>query len=180
MSRYILTGTPGCGKTTIIRALDEKGFHVIEEAATDVILESQALGVAEPWWSSDFIDKIIMIQQQRQLQAENRLSDVQFYDRSPVCTYALSMYLGFEPSENLVKEIKRIQDDQVYNRHVFFIENLGFTAPTEARKISHEEALKFEKIHREVYAKLSYECIFIRAATVEKRVDTILRLINDY
>ena len=37
MRRFILTGTPGSGKTAIIRQLELDGFSVVEEAATDVI-----------------------------------------------------------------------------------------------------------------------------------------------
>jgi hypothetical protein len=37
MRRYIITGTPGAGKTAIIRQLELDGFSVIEEAATAVI-----------------------------------------------------------------------------------------------------------------------------------------------
>ena len=33
MKRYILTGTPGAGKTAILRALETEGFDVVEEAA---------------------------------------------------------------------------------------------------------------------------------------------------
>src|SRR5665213_1449806 len=44
MKRYILTGAPGAGKTTIIRALQAMGCAVVEEAATDVIAALHAQG----------------------------------------------------------------------------------------------------------------------------------------
>jgi len=37
MKRYILTGTPGAGKTVLLRALELRGYVVIEESATDFI-----------------------------------------------------------------------------------------------------------------------------------------------
>ena len=49
MRRFILTGTPGAGKTAILRQLEIEGFSVVEEAATDVIALEQAKGVGEPW-----------------------------------------------------------------------------------------------------------------------------------
>lgn len=49
MRRYILTGTPGCGKTSLIRALEMTGASVVAEAATDIIAYKQMQGVAEPW-----------------------------------------------------------------------------------------------------------------------------------
>ncbi len=60
--RYILTGMPGCGKTSIIQTLEALGHTVIQEAATDVIATEQALGNLEPWISPKFIDDIITLQ----------------------------------------------------------------------------------------------------------------------
>lgn len=67
MRRYILTGTPGCGKTSIIRALEMTGASVVAEAATDIIAYRQMQGVAEPWKNEDFIDYIIRLQKHRQI-----------------------------------------------------------------------------------------------------------------
>jgi predicted ATPase len=47
MRGFVLTGTPGSGKTAIIRQLELDGFSVVEEAATDIIALEQARGVAE-------------------------------------------------------------------------------------------------------------------------------------
>ena len=68
MKRYILTGAPGAGKTTILHGLRERGWAVVEEAATDVIAREQAVGVSEPWRRGDFIDKIVAVQRERQQQ----------------------------------------------------------------------------------------------------------------
>ncbi|MDB5359232.1 MAG: hypothetical protein JWO51_529 [Rhodospirillales bacterium] len=48
MRRYILTGTPGAGKTSIVRRLEVLGHAVVEEAATDIIALDQVEGIAEP------------------------------------------------------------------------------------------------------------------------------------
>ena len=44
MKRYILTGTPGAGKTSILRMLAARGHSVVEEAATSLIALGQAGG----------------------------------------------------------------------------------------------------------------------------------------
>ena len=67
MRRYILTGAPGAGKTSILQILAARGYPVVAEAATDVIAAEQARGVAEPWQDPVFIDKIIQLQRIRQL-----------------------------------------------------------------------------------------------------------------
>jgi predicted ATPase len=41
MPWYVLTGAPGSGKTAMLRQLEQDGFAVVEEAATDVIALSR-------------------------------------------------------------------------------------------------------------------------------------------
>jgi predicted ATPase len=148
MKRFILTGAPGAGKTAIIRQLEIDGFSVIDEAATDVIALGQARGVAEPWTEPSFIDSIANLQRVRLLRASNEPSDLQFHDRSAVCTAALAVCLGYPVSAMLSRELGRIKADALFEKSVFFIRNLGQTVKTEARRISFEEALHFERITR--------------------------------
>lgn len=56
MPAYILTGTPGSGKTAVLRMLETAGYPVVEEAATDVIALNQALGREQAWDEHAFID----------------------------------------------------------------------------------------------------------------------------
>ncbi len=168
--RYILTGTPGSGKTVLIRALENKNYTVVSEAATDVIALEQAHGCKEPWKSADFIDKIVDLQKQRYVQADHLPSEVQFFDRSPVCTYALCQFLEYESTTLLLEEIEK----RGFEKRVFFVENLGFVEKTDARKISLEDALRFEKMHLEAYAKFGYDCIKIAPGSVQERLQTIM------
>src|SRR5260370_38877731 len=109
MKRYILTGTPGSGTTSIARRLEIGGYSIVEEAASDIIALQQANGLSEPWTVPSFIDDITNLQKQRQLQTSNPASELQFYDRSPICTHALSAYLGFPISITLSNERERIE-----------------------------------------------------------------------
>src|SRR6516164_7478794 len=108
MRRFIITGAPGAGKTAIIRQLELDGFGVVEEAATDVIAAAQARGTAEPWTDPAFIDTIIRLQRERQLRASHVPDDIQFHDRSPVCTAALADYLGHPRTSALTRELDRL------------------------------------------------------------------------
>jgi len=178
MTRFILTGAPGSGKTAILRQLELDGFGVVEEAATDVIALQQAQGVAEPWRHPSFIDSIVELQRRRQARAVDRTDEIQFHDRSAICTAALAVYLGYPPSDALSCELMRLDKEAVFQRRVFFIQNLGFIEPTEARRISFEEALRFERVHEETYRKRGFECVFIAPGSLSDRVDAIKRAVS--
>ncbi len=174
MKRYILTGTPGSGKTSLLHELKSQGYCVVEEAATDVIARELRRGNLEPHLRPDFIDAIVRLQKLRQLEAARGPGELQWYDRSPVCTLALSRYLGYAPSAALVEELERIERERIYQRQVFFIEHLGFCQPTEARKITFEESLVFEHIHAATYLSLGYDLIKIASAALSERVHHIM------
>lgn len=178
MKRYILTGTPGSGKTSLLHELKSQGYSVVEEAATDVIALEHRRGNSEPWMQADFIDKIIRLQKQRQIETVTSTDELQVYDRSPICTFALSRYLGYPPSACLLEEMERIERENIYQRQVFFLENLGFCQPTEARKISFEESLLFEKIHAEIYTSLGYDLIKLAPEALSERVHRIMKWIR--
>ena len=178
MRRFIITGAPGAGKTAIIRRLELDGYGVVEEAATDVIAAAQASGIIEPWTDPSFIDAIADLQKRRLLRASCQSEEVQFHDRSVVCTAALAAYLGYSFSPFLVGELERIGKDGVYERRVFFIRNLGFVQPTSARRISFEETLRFERIHEQTYGRFGFQLMPIQAGTLLERVDAIKAAID--
>jgi predicted ATPase len=173
MQRYILTGAPGAGKTVLIRGLERAGHAVVEEAATDLISLVTAQGVEEHWQHPSFIDDIVALQVWRQRRADRWPDELVFFDRSPICTWALSEFLGREPSEALKAEVARVEREAIYERRVFFVRNLGFVAPTEARRITFEDTLRFEVVHAEVYRQFGYELIDVPAAPPLERLEMV-------
>jgi len=179
MKRFILTGTPGSGKTAILRQLEVDGFSVVEEAATDVIALWQARGIEEAWKEIAFIDAIAALQRERQVRAAGESGEMQFHDRSVICTAALARYLGFPITEGLSRELARVNAQELFQRRVFFVRNLGFVAPTEARRISYEEALRFEKIHEDAYRERGFEIVFVEPGSLGDRVAAIIRAVRE-
>ncbi len=175
MKRFILTGTPGAGKTAILRQLERGGFSVVEEAATDVIALAQALGAAEPWTQPSFIDDVVELQRLRQQRAAREAVDRQFHDRSAVCTAALAVFLGYPISDALARELARLDREAVFQKRVFFVSNMGVIVPTEARRISLEDALRFERIHEEIYRERGFEIVFLEPGPLPARVEALKR-----
>jgi len=90
-----------------------------------------------------------------------------------VCTAALAAYLGYPVSGALARELERITTEAIFQKRVFFIRNLGFTRPTEARRISFEETLRFERIHEETYRDFGFEIVSIEPGHLLDRVAAI-------
>lgn len=178
MKRYVLTGAPGAGKTAIIRQLELDGFGVVEEAATDIIALWLAKGIAEAWTRPDFIDAIVSLQQTRERKAACLPDPVQFHDRSVVCTAALAEYLQVPRPQRLVEELGRITTQNVFHRRVLLLRNLGFVTPTEARRITYEETVRFEQIHEWTYREFGFEIISIGPASISDRVREIKRALS--
>jgi predicted ATPase len=173
MKRFIITGAPGAGKTAIIRHLELDGFGVVEEAATDIIAAAQARGTLEPWRDPAFIDAIARLQTERVIRGASLPDEIQFHDRSVVCTAALASYLGHGLSPFLAGELERIRRECVYQPQVFFIQNLGHITLTAARRISFEESLQFEKVHEDTYRKFGFELLHIAPGKVSERIGLI-------
>lgn len=173
MKRFIITGAPGAGKTAIIRQLELDGFSVVEEAATDVIAAAHAQGTVEPWRQPSFIDVIANLQKERQIRTSYQPDEIQFHDRCVVCTAALAVYLGHPVSPFLASELERVRKEAIYQNRVFFIRNLGFVTPTEARRISFEETVRFEQIHEKAYRDFGFELISVEPGSLVERVSMI-------
>lgn len=178
MPGYILTGTPGAGKTALLRMLEIHRHVIIEEAATDVIALDSALGREKPSHDNTFIDAIVTLQRHRQASVRADPSATVFFDRSPVCTLALSRYLGLTTSPLLTREVDRVVAEDVYESTVFFVRNQGFVHNTPARRISYEASLEFELVHEQTYRDLGFRLVEVPAGPLIDRVARIQQTVD--
>jgi predicted ATPase len=173
MKRFILTGAPGAGKTSILRALAAGGCAVVPEAATDVMTARLAQHEAEPWADPVFIDRIAALQRQRREAPVRPGVTVQVHDRSAVCTLALARYLGHPVPPLLEQEVAWATGVGSFDRRVFFVRLLGFIQPTAVRRISYAESQAFERIHEAEYRRLGFDLVDVPTGTVAERAGAI-------
>jgi predicted ATPase len=173
MRRYIITGAPGAGKTTILATLRDRGYAVVDEAATDVNISLQALGRDEAWRDPGFIDAIALLQRERLEQPAPPATTVRIFDRSPICTLALAHYADLPVTPILAREVERLVTEGTYQRQVFFVHLLGFITPTAVRRISLAQSIAFERFHEEAYRSHGFELVDVPPGTVEERVELV-------
>jgi predicted ATPase len=176
--RYVVTGAPGTGKTSIVLALHDRGYAVVAESVTDVIAEQQAQGIAEPWQHEGFIDAIVDLQRHRQRLAVPKCARVQVFDRSPLCTLALARFLGRPITPRLSDAVARMCADKTYMNSVFLVRPMGFVEPTAARRISYAESLRFETVHEVAYQEHGFTSIDVPPGPIEDRATLIDRHIT--
>ncbi|GAA1690862.1 AAA family ATPase [Glycomyces endophyticus] len=154
MRRYILTGAPGAGKTTVAARLAAAGHTVVAEAATDLITAAQAAGDRSPWTQPGFCERVAALQRDRQAAADHLPGPVQYFDRSPVCTLALARFLGHPVGPVLAAELARTAG--LYRPDVLFVDLLDRITPTPVRRISLDQAREFERIHLDAYTEYGF------------------------
>lgn len=180
MRRYSLTGTPGTGKTAILRCLELDGYSVVEEAATDIMARGKRRASRNP----GRMDRLSMRSSTCSASAScaplaSATTNSSSSNRSPICTYALASYLSYPISAALSTEIERIQQDEIYQKRVFFVQSLDFISKTDARRITPEDAMRFERVHEETYRRFDYQIVPISAAPLLERIALIKKAIDD-
>ena len=78
----------------------------------------------------------------------------------------------------LTRAIREAMETGVFERRVLFVELLGFVTPTEARRISLEEARRFERFHIDAYERLGFELVRIPPMPVAERAALVRSLMD--
>lgn len=170
IQKYVLTGAPGSGKSSILLELERRGEYIVREAAEDVIKLEQAEGIEKPWELPDFQRKILHLQVQREERIPRDIKRV-FIDRGILDGLAYT-----ETGSEINREIQR--EARAY-RGVFLIENLGKTERTEIRREDYTTALELEKKLAYIYGEVAgYKIRRISPAPVEERAGKILNMIR--
>jgi predicted ATPase len=173
MKKYVLTGGPSSGKTSLILTLEqEHGKKVIRESAEDTIRLYEAKCVEEPWKHPHFIDQILELQIRREDQAQKAGFESVFIDKGILDGLAYYQIDGREPSEYMLRALEEMGKNP-YDK-VFLIENMGFCDTNNTRREDQESALKLQDLQYKNYQKYGYNPIIIKSGTLEERTKKIL------
>ncbi|NDV45449.1 ATPase [Paludibacter sp. 221] len=172
---YIITGGPGMGKTTLIDALRQKGFHCAAEVAREVIKKQvETGGDALPWKDRELYTLLMLEESVRSyLDTYNSADERElvFFDRGILDAICYAEMMGME----ITKEWENMVETYSCNRKVFLLPPWKEIYHTdEERKQDWDEAmLTYDKI-KETYLSYGYRIIELPKDSVEKRVGFVL------
>ncbi len=185
MKKYIITGGPHSGKSSVLRLIETQGIQVLHETARLIIREDQEKKKLDPSYSHlyPWEDQSIFCRRchERQIEREKQLSGgIVILDRSIIDNLAYAAVAGIELDKKIYLDI----DKAVYEKEVFCFELLRSYKTDRQRKDSEEQV---KAVHRElirVYRNLGFEVILVpvfsedKNTNIKKRAETVLEHIQ--
>jgi predicted ATPase len=169
----VITGGPGSGKTTLIAALQARGYATSPEAGRAIIRDQVEIGGnALPWSEPRAFAEQMLCWDMRSHRMALATGAMTFFDRGipDVVGYLRLLSLAVPPHMERAAELFR------YDRRVFIAPPWTdiFESDTE-RKQTFAEAVSTYEAMMQTYAACGYELIALPMATVAERVEFIER-----
>ena len=169
--RYVITGAPCTGKSTLLKFLQSKNFNTFPEAARKIIKQELAINSPKvPWINNLGFSQLVFNQQ---ISDYNKAKiGVNFYDRAIPDVIA---YFQYYRQIDLIKQFEPFAEQHNYHSSVFILppwEEIYF-ADTE-RKESYQEALMIHNNLLKTYKSLNYKITLVPFGSIEERFNFIL------
>ncbi len=179
MKKYVISGGPGVGKTTIINLLKNAGFNVVNEVARPIIEEEQEKektilnysGIF-PWNELEKFQDLVI---EKQLHKESLInSSVVFLDRSLVDPVGYCK----QGKVNIRSDIFKLIKDAGYFK-IFYLDNLSNYFKDNERLEDEVKAKKLHELIYEAYNSLGFNIVNVPELTPEERLKFILKIVEN-
>ena len=167
---YVITGSSCSGKTTLVQALEKKGYKVVHETAREFLNQEFAKGLTveeirrdENTFQKNILDMKIEIEK-----SLNAL-DLVFLDRAIPDTCAYDALYGVSSNTTLEAAIKKCD-----YRKVFLLDRLPYTQDY-ARTETKEQQDKLHELLEKAYRELNFEIVKVPLMPIENRVEFVLQ-----
>jgi predicted ATPase len=171
--RFImLSGCSGGGKSTLLTALERRGFPVFEEPGRQIVKEQQFLeGNALPWANPLQFVELLVSRSIHQMMVAARLNQRSFFDRGIVDAISFLQHLSLPIPLYLENAVKLLR----YHRRVFVAPPWQeiFVADAERRHSFDEAKAQYSSLLR-TYEGLGYNLVELPKIDVESRVEFIV------
>ena len=173
IQKFVLTGGPYAGKTTLLNLLAKKGFQTVQEAAVILIKEFLKEGKS-PWKDvAPFQERLLKMQLDFETKLEK--TKISFIDRGIIDGLAYCKYYKIKPPKDLLFHIKN-------NRYsgIFLLDFLPGYKNNNVRKEPFSQALEIQKLLKSTYEDFGYNVIQVPAMQLNERADFICNNITNF
>ncbi len=168
--KYIISGPPGSGKSTLINALEKKGIECLNEVSRDIIIAEQNSGSdGMPWQNMERFAKLVF--EETKLRLQNEPSSI-FCDRSLIDNIA---YLE-HANKRVEDHFKNFNFNKYYHKTIFFAPPWKeIYVQDEQRPQLFEEQIQLSEQLIETYKKYGFKLLYLSLSSVSTRVNYVLR-----
>ena len=169
---YVITGGPGSGKTSLLDALEVRGFRRSWEAGRALIQQQVAIGGrALPWADRSLFAELMLSWEIRSYRCAEQVPCPTFFDRGVPDVVGYLRLVSLPVPDHVRKAVEILR----YNTRVFLAPPWPeiFTRDEE-RKQDFQEAVRTYESLRVTYAEQGYEIHQLPLASIEDRVDFVL------
>ncbi|KQC33715.1 ATPase [Nonlabens sp. YIK11] len=173
IKRILLIGGPGSGKTTLIHAIEQAGYTVHHEISRMVTQRAQEQGIDQLFLEDPmaFSNELL---QGRIEQFESASSGINFYDRGIPDVPAYHKFTGDPIPDSYQDASEKYQYDAVFYlppwKEIYQSDN--------ERYESYDQAVTIGSILAHYYQDLNYEIVEVPKASVEERLEFILKHVS--
>ncbi|WP_035239617.1 AAA family ATPase [Desulfobacter vibrioformis] len=172
--QFVFTGGPGGGKTTILNAIAERGYHVVPETAREIIKKRLAAGLSPRPDPASFGQEILS-------------SDIEKYRNTTLCKHAVFFDRGVLDALYMLDAVGALTSDEIekyvqqfpYNGIVFLIPPWKeiYVTDSERDQSFGESVAVFEGM-KKWYLQWDYETVEVPRGNIDERILFILQLIE--
>jgi predicted ATPase len=169
---FVLTGASGSGKSSILAALQQRGFRCVEEIGRQVVREQiERDGTATPWQDHPAFMRALLARSDEAYRAAEEQSAPVFFDRAlPECVSFVRTLDAAEREHWLA----RIESSR-YNRLVFVTPPWPEIYRTDAeRRHSFEQGVRGHEDELASYRECGYTLLEVPRDSIESRAEFII------
>ncbi|XLS30495.1 AAA family ATPase [Flavobacteriaceae bacterium M23B6Z8] len=172
MRRIVITGGPGTGKTSLITALESRGYTCMPEISRQVTLEARAQGIDQLFLKDPmlFSRKLLEGRKKQFLHAAELATSPVFLDRGLPDVLAYMNYIGDKYPEEFNAACRSHRYDKVFIlppwKEIYTSDN--------ERYESFEQAKLIHQALQSTYIGFNYKLTEVPTGNLEMRIDFII------